>query len=93
MEIAETAKAKIAELIDAPSEIMPKYRFFLRVTAIEDNGIKYQTYFDYETRADDNLFRFKDFDLRIDNDSLKHLDGAILDYDEETGFVLDNTNK
>ena len=90
MIVTETAKTKIAELIKAPNEVMSDYKFFLRVTAIEDDGIKYQTYFDFETRLDDTLTRFEQFDLRIDPESLKHLELKTLDYDEEKGFVLDD---
>jgi Fe-S cluster assembly iron-binding protein IscA len=71
---------------------MPDQMFFLRVTAIEDDGIKYQTYFDYERRSDDTLIRFEGFDLRIDSESLKYLDSATLDYNEEQGFILDHSN-
>jgi len=88
MIVTEIAKSKIEELIKAPREVMPDQMFFLRVTAVEDDGIKYQTYFDYETRLDDTLFRFQGFDLRIDNESIKYLDSATLDYNEEQGFSL-----
>jgi Fe-S cluster assembly iron-binding protein IscA len=93
MVVTELAKNKIEELIKGPKEVMPEHIFFLRITAIEDNGIKYQTYFDYETRLDDTLFRFRQFDLRIDPESLKYLAQAILDFNEENGFVLDQINQ
>ena len=92
MKVTETAKTKVSELIVAPNEVMSEYKFFLRVTAVEDNGIKYQTYFDFEPRLDDTLIRFEKFDLRIDPESLIHLEGATLDYDQEKGFILDDTN-
>jgi Fe-S cluster assembly iron-binding protein IscA len=92
MIVTELAKIKIEELIKAPKEVMPDQMFFLRVTAIEDDGIKYQTYFDYERRSDDTLIRFEGFDLRIDSESLKYLDSATLDYSEEQGFILDHSN-
>lgn len=88
MIVTEIAKSKIADLIKAPKEIMPDQNFFLRITAVEDNGIKYQTYFDFEIRSDDTLVRFKNFDLRVDKDSMPHLELATLDYDEEQGFSL-----
>ena len=90
MVVTELAKNKIEELIKGPKEVMPGHIFFLRITAVEDNGIKYQTYFDYEKRLDDTLFRFKAFDLRIDPESLKYLEGTTLEYDEEKGFTLIN---
>ena len=90
MIVTETAKTKIAELITAPNEVMSDYKFFLRITAVEEDTIKYQVYFDYETRPEDDLTRFKDFDLRIDKDSLKHLGSKALDYNEDNGFILDD---
>lgn len=93
MKITEIAKNKVAELIKAPNEVMSDYKFFLRVTAIEEDGLKYQVYFDFETRLDDDLIKFDDFDLRIDADSLKYLNLKILDYNENNGFVLDDFTK
>ena len=88
MIVTEIAKNKIGELIKAPNEVMSEHKFFLRITAIEDDGFKYQTYFDYETRLDDTLIRFEEFDLRIDSESVKYVDSATLDYSEEKGFSL-----
>jgi len=93
VKITEIAKNKVAELIKAPNEVMSDYKFFLRVTAIEEDGLKYQVYFDFETRLDDDLIKFDDFDLRIDADSLKYLNLKILDYNENNGFVLDDFTK
>ena len=95
MKITEEAKKKIVELMEANKKIMPEQIFFLRITADTDaeNNLKQQTYFDYETRPNDRLLRFKDFDLRIDEESYPHLKYATLEYyDEEnkTGFFLDN---
>lgn len=89
MKVTESAKNKISELIHAPNEVMSEHKFFLRITAINDDGLKYQTYFDFETRTDDELFRFKDFDLRVDKESLVYLESATLEYNEEQGFLLD----
>jgi Fe-S cluster assembly iron-binding protein IscA len=96
MEITEAAKIKVAEQIKANKEIMPDKTFFLRVTAKidADDKLKQQIYFDYEIRENDRLLRFKDFDLRIDEDSYIYLKHAKLEYydDEEnkTGFFIDN---
>ena len=89
MKVTESAKNKVSELIEAPNQVISEHKFFLRVTAVEDDGIKYQTYFDFETRLNDRLFRFKDFDLRVDEESLLYLESATLDYNEEQGFLLD----
>jgi Fe-S cluster assembly iron-binding protein IscA len=95
MQITKEAQDQIAELMKANKKVMPEQPFFLRITAIfdADDKLKQQTYFDYETRTDDRLLRFKDFDLRIDEESYTHLKNATLEYyenDEKTGFFLDN---
>lgn len=92
MEVTEAARKKIAELIEVNKEIMPEHKFFLRVTAMldADNKLKQQVYFDYETRNEDRLLRFKEFDLRIDEESYVFLKHAKLKYHEGEGFFLDN---
>lgn len=92
MEITEAAKNKIAELIKVNKEIMPEQKFFLRVTAMidADDKLKQQVYFDYETRIEDRLLRFKDFDLRVDEESYVFLKHAKLEYRDNDGFFLDN---
>lgn len=97
MKITESAKEKVAELIDKNKEVMPNESFFLRITAVLDdnNIVKHQVYFDYEKRTEDRLLRFKGFDLRIDEESYTHLKSAVLDYAEsEDGyrFFIDNPN-
>lgn len=93
MIVTQTAKTKIAELIKAPNEVMSDYKFFLRITAIEDNGLKYQTYFDFEPRDEDSIFEFEGFNLRVDKESLEHLEPMTLHYSEEQGFYLDDLKK
>jgi Fe-S cluster assembly iron-binding protein IscA len=90
MQITEIAKNKIGELIDGPNEVMFDYKFFLRITAVENEGIQYQTYFDYEPREDDNVYDFEKFHLRIDQDSYGYVANATLDYSEDKGFFMDN---
>lgn len=92
MEITEAAKKKIAELIKVNKEIMPEQNFFLRITAMidADDKLKQQVYFDYETRSNDIFLRFKEFDLRIDEESYPFLKHANLEYRDGDGFFLDN---
>lgn len=89
MIITKPAQSKVSKLIGSTQKIMPDNNFFLRITAIEDNGIKYQTYFDYEKRTNDLIFNFEGFDLRIDEDSNKYLEAVTLNFDDKQGFVLD----
>lgn len=97
MKVTDSAKVKIADLIEKSQKALPNHRLFLRVTVVPGgcSGLKHQTYFDYETRLDDTLIRFQGFDLRIDKESYQYLEGATIDYSdtiEKQGFVLDNPN-
>ena len=97
MELTEAAKTKVEELIEGTRIAMPNHDIFLRVTVMPGgcSGLKHQTYFDYEKRAYDSIFRHKGFDLRIDSMSLPYLEGATIDYFdtiEKQGFFLDNPN-
>lgn len=97
MKIDEDTKLRISKLLEANKEVMPDKRFFLRVTAVPGgcSGIKHQVYFDYETRLNDNIIRFKEFDIRIDTQSFQLLQGSKIEYvdnREEKGFVIDNPN-
>lgn len=97
MIITEPAKKKIAELIESTKVTMPNESFFLRVTVVPGgcSGLKHQIYFDYEIRSDDELINYEEFDLRIDQESYKYLDGATIDHFdtiEKQGFFIDNPN-
>ena len=97
MLVTDEAKVKVAELLEGNKAVMPDKIFFLRITVMPGgcSGLKHQIYFDYETRPDDELFRFKEFDLRIDEASYPYLEGAKLEYFdtiEKQGFFLDNPN-
>jgi len=97
MQVTDAAKIKIKDLIKKSQLAMPEHKLFLRVTVMPGgcSGLKHQTYFDYETRADDILIRYQEFDLRIDRESHPYLKGATIDYSdtiEKQGFTLDNPN-
>ena len=97
MKLTEAAQNKVKELIKGTQIAMPNHEIFLRVTVMPGgcSGLKHQTYFDYETRTEDKLFRFEGFDLRIDEESYSYLEGAIFDYSdtiEKQGFFIDNPN-
>lgn len=97
MKITDAAITKIEQLIEGTRVAMPNHDIFLRVTVMPGgcSGLKHQTYFDYEKRAEDEIFRYKGFDLRVDNMSLPYLEGATIDYFdtiEKQGFFLDNPN-
>ena len=97
MQVTDAARKKVKDLIEKSQKAMPDHKLFLRVTVVPGgcSGLKHQTYFDYETRQNDILIRYKEFDLRIDRESYPYLKGATIDYSdtiEKQGFILDNPN-
>ena len=97
MQVTDAARNKIKDLIEKSQQALPDHKLFLRVTVVPGgcSGLKHQTYFDYETRQNDILIRYKEFDLRIDRESHPYLKGATIDYSdtiEKQGFILDNPN-
>jgi iron-sulfur cluster assembly accessory protein len=97
MKLTEAAISKVEQLIENTRIAMPSHEIFLRVTVMPGgcSGLKHQTYFDYEKRSNDHIFRYQKFDLRVDDLSLPYLEGATIDYYdtiEKQGFFLDNPN-
>ena len=98
MIVTEAAHKKISELIVGSQNALPNYELFLRVTAVldEESNIKHQTYFDYEPRYDDKVYKYEGFDLRIDALSMQHIEGASINYinlGDNPEFIIDNPNK
>ena len=98
MVITEAAHKKISELIIGSKNSLPGYELFLRITAVldEESNIKHQTYFDYELRDDDKVYKYDGFDLRIDSSSMQYLGGASINYidlNDTAEFIIDNPNK
>jgi iron-sulfur cluster assembly accessory protein len=98
MVITEAAHKKISELIIGSQNALPGYELFLRITAVldEESNIKHQTYFDYESRDDDKVYKYDGFDLRIDSSSMQYLSGASINYidlNDTSEFIIDNPNK
>jgi iron-sulfur cluster assembly accessory protein len=97
MKLTEQAIKKVAELIKDNQITMPDRPLFLRLAVQPGgcSGLRYQTYFDYETKDGDELVRYKDFDIRIDKMSWPYLDGSSMDFVntiEKQGFTIDNPN-
>lgn len=96
MKLTEAAVKKAGELIEKEQISFPDKRLFLRIAVQPGgcSGLRYQTYFDYETK-DDELVRYKDFDVRIDKMSWIYLEGATMDFRDtinSQGFSIDNPN-
>lgn len=97
MNLTEAAKEKVTELISQEQIAFTDQRLFLRVAVQPGgcSGLRYQTYFDYETKEGDHLVRHKDFDLRVDKMSWPYLNGATMDFVnkiDKQGFTIDNPN-
>lgn len=97
MKLTEAAIVKISQLIQDTKISMPEHDIFLRIAVQPGgcSGLKYQIYFDYQKNLKDEIFRYEQFDIRVDNLSHPYLIGATMDYNDtidKQGFSLDNPN-
>jgi len=95
MKLTESAQNKVSELIKESQIVTPEYDLFLRLAVQPGgcSGLRYQTYFDFDKKAGDQLVRFKDFDIRVDNMSWPYLSDCTLNYVEsieKIGFEIYN---
>jgi len=96
MKLTESAVKKAGELIEKEQIAFPDKRLFLRIAVQPGgcSGLRYQTYFDHEVKNDE-LVRYKAFDVRIDKMSWIYLEGATMDFRDSInsqGFTIDNPN-
>jgi iron-sulfur cluster assembly accessory protein len=97
MNITPIAQNKIASLIEETRITIPDKDIFLRLAVQPGgcSGLRYKTYFDYETLEGDSVYNYDGFDFRIDKMSNPYLEGATLDFVdtiEKQGFTIDNPN-
>jgi len=97
MEITAFAQNKIALLIKETQAEHTDKNIFLRLAVQPGgcSGLRYKTYFDYETNKEDSVYNYSGFDFRIDKMSAPYLNGATLDFEdtiEKQGFTIDNPN-
>jgi iron-sulfur cluster assembly accessory protein len=97
MILTDAAAAKVASLIAHEQIALPNNPLFLRIGVQPGgcSGLRYETYFDYETKDGDVIYNFDGFDLRLDRLSDPYLQGSTLDFVdtiEKQGFTLDNPN-
>jgi iron-sulfur cluster assembly accessory protein len=97
MEITSFAQNKIASLIKETQKEHADKTIFLRLAVQPGgcSGLRYKTYFDYDTNEEDSVYNYTGFDFRIDKMSAPYLDGATLDFEdtiEKQGFTIDNPN-
>jgi iron-sulfur cluster assembly accessory protein len=95
MMLTDAAEKKVGELIQDSRISIPDRDIFLRIAVQPGgcSGLKYQTFFDYETKDGDFIDSYKTFDIRIDRMSVPYLDGSTLDFVdtiEKQGFTIDN---
>ncbi|REE92899.1 iron-sulfur cluster assembly protein [Paenibacillus taihuensis] len=91
--ISDTANDKIKEMLEA--EEAPD--LFLRVGVKEGgcSGFSYGMGFDDEVADTDKEMEFNGLKVVVDNDSIKYLNGLIIDYKESAmggGFTIENPN-
>lgn len=96
MKLTEAAVKKAGELIDKEQINFPDKRLFLRIAVQPGgcSGLRYQIYFD-NVINNDELVRYKDFDVRVDKMSWVYLNGATMDFKDtinSQGFSIDNPN-
>ena len=97
MILSDEATKKVAELIIDSQISTPGRTQFLRISVSPGgcSGLRYQTYFDYEEKEGDVIYKFEGFDLRLDRLSDPYLQGSSLDFVdtiEKQGFTIDNPN-
>jgi len=95
MMLTDAAEKKVGELIQDSRISIPDRDIFLRIAVQPGgcSGLKYQTFFDYETKDGDFIDSYKTFDIRIDRMSVPYLYGSTLDFVdtiEKQGFTIDN---
>ncbi len=97
MNITQVAQDKITSLVSETQTEHADKKIFLRIAVQPGgcSGLRYKTYFDYETKDGDSVYNYPGFDFRIDKMSAPYLDGSTLDFEdtiEKQGFSIDNPN-
>lgn len=95
--VTKSAEEKVSQLIKESQIATPDWVQFLRISVLPGgcSGLRYQTFFDYETKDGDIIYTFDNFEMRIDKMSHPYLEGATFDFVdtiEKQGFIIDNPN-
>jgi len=94
IEISESAKNKILELLTEENDPALKLRTFVQGGGC--SGFQYGFTFDSEQNEDDFEFPLKgDFKVLIDSMSMQYLQGAVIDYKDDlmgANFSIKNPN-
>ena len=93
IEITESAKNKIQDLLLEENDPTLKLRTFVQVGGC--SGFQYGFTFDPEQNEDDFEFPIGDFKVLVDAMSMQYLQGAVIDYTEDlmgSNFAIRNPN-
>ncbi|WP_185877887.1 HesB/IscA family protein [Blattabacterium cuenoti] len=93
--ISEKAKIKLNSIMKEEGLIKKKYfvRFGIKNTGC--SGISYELSFDKKKKEEDKLFQDKEINILVDKNSIKYLNGTILEYSDGLdgkGFFFKNPN-
>ena len=99
LEVTDSAIAKIFSVIESEDMVPEQTLFRLRVSGQNATEFEYQMGLDVKKdeiqHRFDSFFNLEKFDMVIDENSLKKVNGAIIDYKEDLnaeGFVITNPN-
>ena len=99
LEVTDSAIAKIFSVIKSENMVPEQTLFRLRVSGQNATEFEYQMGLDVKKdeiqHRFDSFFNLEKFDMVIDENSLKKVNGAIIDYKEDLnaeGFVITNPN-
>lgn len=93
--VTESAAAKVREFLAEQDEAEQGVALRVAVQAGGCAGLQYALFFDDRVLLDDNEEEQHGIHLRVDSQSARHLDGAVIDWKESleaSGFTIDNPN-
>lgn len=93
IEITESAKAKITDLLKEENDATLKLRTFVQGGGC--SGFQYGFTFDNEQNEDDFEFELGEHKMLVDSMSMQYLQGAVIDYKDDlmgSSFSIKNPN-
>ena len=93
IEITESAKTKITELLREENDPNLKLRTFVQGGGC--SGFQYGFTFDEEQNEDDFEFELGEYKMLVDAMSMQYMTGAVIDFRDDTmgaSFVINNPN-
>ena len=93
IEITDSAKTKITELLQEENDLTLKLRTFVQGGGC--SGFQYGFTFDSDQNDDDWEFELGDHKMLVDSMSMQYLQGAVIDYKDDlmgSSFSIKNPN-